>query len=98
MGKKVDPLVVVVSELVLAAGMIGILIFGLYIHTDSMPPLVVVESESMMHDEAGEVGAIDAGDLILVHTTPFDQIITFAEASNTTHKRFDSRTNIYALK
>ena len=88
MGKKVDPLVVVVSELVLAAGMIGILIFGLYVHTDSMPPLVVVESESMMHDEAGEVGAIDAGDLILVHTTPFDQIITFAEASNTSNPAY----------
>ena len=59
--------------------MIALLIFGLWAHTGSMPPLVVVESESMMHDEKGEVGAIDAGDLILVHSTPFDQIITFAE-------------------
>jgi signal peptidase I len=53
-----------------------------------MPPLVVVESESMMHSESGEVGAIDAGDLILVHSTPFEQIITFAEASNTSHASY----------
>jgi len=82
LSKKADPVVVLLTEFVLAAGMIAILIFGLWAHTGSMPPLVVVESESMMHDEEGEVGAIDAGDLILVHSTPFDQIITFAEASN----------------
>ena len=71
--------------MVLAAGMIGILVLGLYAHTGSMPPLVVVESSSMIHEENGEVGSIDAGDLVLVHRQPMETVITFAEASNPSH-------------
>jgi len=88
LSKKPDPVLVLLSEFVLAGGMIALLIFGLWAHTGSMPPLVVVESESMMHSESGEVGAIDAGDLILVHSTPFEQIITFVEAANTSHASY----------
>ena len=33
-----------------------------------MAPLVVVESNSMIHSEQGEVGSIDAGDLVLVNS------------------------------
>ena len=76
-----DPLKNLIREIILAASMIGILILGLWAHTGSMPPLVVVESSSMIHDIEGEIGSIDAGDLILVHSQPYDSIITFAEAS-----------------
>ena len=55
-------------EIVLAVGMISILVVALWAHTGSMPPLVVVESNSMQHDPTGEVGTIDAGDLVLVHS------------------------------
>ena len=37
-----DPLKSLLRELVLAAGMIGVLILALWAHTGSMPPLVVV--------------------------------------------------------
>ena len=73
-------------EMLLAVAMIGFLILGLWAHTGTMPPLVVVESSSMIHDESGEVGSIDAGDLILVMDTPYDSIVTFAEASDSTNK------------
>ena len=77
-----DPLKTLFRELLLAAGMIGLLVLALYAHTGSMPPLVVVESSSMVHDlENGEVGSIDAGDLVLVHNQDFDTIVTFAEAT-----------------
>ena len=76
-----DPLKTLFRELLLAAGMIGLLILALYAHTGSMPPLVVVESSSMIHDIDGEVGSIDAGDLVLVHDHDFDTIVTFAEAT-----------------
>ena len=62
--------------------MIVILITALYAHTQSMPPLVVVESSSMVHDSDGEVGSIDAGDLVLVHKSSFENIVTFAEATD----------------
>ena len=51
--------------MLLAVAMIAFLVLGLWAHTGTMPPLVVVESSSMIHEENGEVGSIDAGDLIL---------------------------------
>ncbi len=86
-----DPFKSLVLELALAVGMIACLVGAMFIHTGSMPPLVVVESKSMIHDEAGEIGSIDAGDLILVHNQPSDTIITFAEAT-------DPNNNAYGYK
>ena len=83
-----DPLLNLLREMALAAGMIAILVLGLFAHTGSMPPLVVVESSSMIHDTNGEVGSIDAGDLVLVHNQPMDTVTTFAEASNPSHPRY----------
>ncbi len=71
-----------VRELLLAAGMITILVLAMWAHTGSMPPLVVVESQSMVHDENGEIGSIDAGDLVLVHSPNDASVTTFAEATN----------------
>jgi signal peptidase len=62
--------------------MITILVLAMWAHTGSMPPLVVVESQSMVHDENGEIGSIDAGDLVLVHSPNEASITTYAEATN----------------
>jgi len=83
-----DPLKLLVRELLLAVSMIGLLILGLYAHTGSMPPLVVVESSSMIHDIDGEVGSIDAGDLVLVHNRDYETIVTFAEATEEGNPHF----------
>ena len=80
-------------EMALAVAMIAFLVLGLWAHTGTMPPLVVVESSSMIHEENGEVGSIDAGDLILVMDTPYDNIVTFAEASDTQGKYFGYETH-----
>ena len=80
-----DPLRSLVLEIGLAVAMIACLVGAMYVHTGSMPPLVVVESKSMIHNEAGEIGSIDAGDLILVHNQPTDTIVTFAEATDVNH-------------
>ena len=81
-----------VREIVLAAGMIALLVLAMWAHTGSMPPLVVVESNSMQHDSTGEIGTIDAGDLVLVHSPDKNKIITFAEATypNSEHFGYDS--------
>ena len=83
-----DPLKLLAREMLLAVAMIGLLIFGLYAHTGSMPPLVVVESSSMVHDIDGEVGSIDAGDLVLVHNRDFQSVVTFAEATDPQNSNF----------
>ncbi len=68
------------KELILASSMILLLLFAMYAATGNSPPVVVVESDSMMHDPDGQIGAIDAGDLILVHAPDSRKIITYAEA------------------
>tara|TARA_B100000459_G_scaffold38579_1_gene19137 strand:+ start:856 stop:1794 length:939 start_codon:yes stop_codon:yes gene_type:complete len=73
--------------------MIFVLIAALYAHTQSMPPLVVVESSSMVHDDEGEVGSIDAGDLVLVHKSSFENIVTFAEASDPSNPYYGHETH-----
>ena len=83
-----NPLNNLLREMALAVAMIAFLVLGLWAHTGNMPPLVVVESSSMIHEENGEVGSIDAGDLILVMNTPYDNIVTFAEASDAQNKYF----------
>ena len=83
-----DPLRSLVLELALAVGMIACLVGAMFIHTGSMPPLVVVESKSMIHEEGGEIGSIDAGDLILVHDQPSDTIVTFAEATDPSNSAY----------
>ena len=82
------PLKSLVLEIGLAIGMIACLIGAMVIHTGSMPPLVVVESASMVHDENGEIGSIDAGDLILVHDQPPSTVVTFAEATDASNKAY----------
>lgn len=83
-----DPMRTLVREIILAAGMIAILVLAMWAHTGSMPPLVVVESNSMQHDSSGEVGTIDAGDLVLVHSPDSNIIITFAEATDSDSQHF----------
>ena len=70
-----------IRETVLAGGLIATLITVLVLMTGSWPPMVVIESNSMQHDANGEVGSIDAGDLVLVMSDDRKSIITFAEAT-----------------
>ena len=49
--------------------------------TGSWPPMVVIESGSMMHEDEGNVGAIDPGDLVLVMSDNRKNIVTYAEAT-----------------
>ena len=65
------------KELILATSVILLLLFAMYAATgNNSPPVVVVESDSMMHNPDGQIGAIDAGDLILVHAPNNRKIIT----------------------
>jgi len=80
-------------EMILAVSMISLIILSLWAITGQMPPLVVVESDSMVHDaESGEVGSIDAGDLVLVHSPSTSDVVTYAEATEpfNTHYGYSS--------
>ena len=69
-----------IREILLAAGMIFVLYGSLVLMTGSSPPMVVVESQSMMIDEESHVGIIDPGDIILVTEPEKREVVTYAEA------------------
>ena len=81
----VSPLV---REGSIAIGLVVLLLGSMWISTGSFPPMVVVESGSMMHDEEGSVGAIDPGDLILVMNKNRADVITFVEATEAGNENF----------
>ena len=69
-----------IREILLAAGMIFVLYGSLVLMTGSSPPMVVVESQSMMADDESHVGIIDPGDILLVTDPEKRSVVTYAEA------------------
>ena len=82
---SVDPWI---REASLAVGLVFLLLGSMWISTGSFPPMVVVESQSMMHNEDGAVGSIDPGDLILVMNKDRIDIVTFVEATQDGNEHF----------
>ena len=79
---------VLAREVTFAIGLVTILLGSMWVATGSFPPLVVVESGSMMHEDEGSVGAIDPGDLILVMNPERVEIVTYVEATEEGNENF----------
>jgi len=76
-------------EALLAIGLVLLILGSLWIATGQFPPMVVVESGSMMHDtEDGSLGAIDPGDLVLVMNPNRVDIVTYVEAMEEDNQNF----------
>jgi signal peptidase len=76
-----------------------ILIGSMWIYTGNWPPMVVVESESMMHDEDSEVGVIDTGDLVLVKKVDGrGDITTYYEGKKDDYKTYDDYGDVIIYK
>ena len=65
-------------EIFLATGLVTLLLGSMFLSTGTFPPMVVVESGSMMHNDEGQIGAIDPGDLILVINPERKDIVTLS--------------------
>ena len=78
-----------------------LLLVAMFAYTGLWPPLVVVESNSMMHgdDNTSHVGAIDTGDLVLVKkvTKPSD-IATYADGLSNGHKTYGDYGDVVVYK
>ncbi len=72
------------------AGFILFIVVGLlYSYTGNWPPVVVVESGSMMHDEDSHIGIIDTGDMVLVKKVDGrDDITTYVEGRADDYERY----------
>ena len=75
-------------EVLLATGLVALLLGSMWVSTGSFPPMVVVESKSMMHEDDGSWGAIDPGDLIMVISNERKDVVTFVEATQEGNPNF----------
>lgn len=85
----------------LGAVMVLLIIIGaLYTYTGNWPPLVVVQSGSMMHSqEESQVGVIDTGDLVFVKDIgERDAIIPYQEGIGKDHRTYNSYGDVIIFR
>ncbi len=77
-------------DLVVAALAVILIIGGIWAYAGVWPPMVVVESGSMMHQEdVSSIGVIDTGDLTLVKAVDKDaDVRTYMEARDTGYETY----------
>jgi len=74
-----------------AFAIVVLILITMYAYTGLWPPLVVVESDSMMHgeDNTSHIGTIDTGDLVLVRAaTEASDIKTYMDGYISGHKTY----------
>jgi signal peptidase len=63
------------KDLIVVLGILAIIIVVLVVYTGSWPPVVVIESGSMMHHlNSSEIGALDTGDMVLLKSVEEDEV------------------------
>jgi signal peptidase len=79
-----------IRDIIIAVVIVVLIIGGIFAYTQTWPPMVVVESNSMQHsDTESAIGVIDTGDLVLVQNTgEGTDIVTFLEGRHTGHMTY----------
>ena len=90
MSKKSEAMALV-QDVVVALVVVAIVLGSLYVYGGRWPPMVVVESESMQHDDdLSSIGVIDTGDLTLVRTLEnAGHPVTWVEGRDSGYRRYD---------
>ncbi|HYA71121.1 MAG TPA: S26 family signal peptidase [Thermoplasmata archaeon] len=81
-------------EPLVALAIIVILIVSLYAYTQNWPPIYVVESNSMQHGSADQLGLINAGDLVLAQKIPISQITTYVVGLRTGYSTYGEHGDV----
>ena len=89
--KRPSPMMLFLRDAGIALAFVASVLVAMYAYTGLWPPLVVVESESMMHsdDNTSYVGVIDTGDMVLVKDVDStDEVVTYVEGFATGHRTY----------
>jgi signal peptidase len=82
-----------VRDISVAAIVVVVILAGLYAYCGVWPPMVVIESSSMMHGSDSQLGVIDTGDLTLVKKVQDrSEIITYVEAADPKDPNYGFKT------
>jgi signal peptidase len=83
----------VVRDVAVSAGIVVLILVSLFAYTGVWPPMVVIESNSMMHGDDSQIGVIDTGDLTLVKSIKErHDVITYVEATCATNPHHGFKT------
>lgn len=89
--KKRHPAVLFLRDAGIAFSFVACILLAMFAYTGLWPPLVVVESNSMMHseDNVSYIGVIDTGDLVLVKDVgSASDVVTYVEGAHTGHETY----------
>ena len=99
--RKYQPVVTFLRDAAVAAAFVTLVLLAMFAYTGLWPPLVVVESNSMMHgdDNHSNIGTIDTGDLVLVKkVNSLSDIETYMDGQVSGHKTYGDYGDVVIYK
>lgn len=99
--KKLTPALLFIRDAGIALVFVASILLAMYAYTGLWPPLVVVESDSMMHseDNISYVGVIDTGDLVLVKSVnAASDIKTYMDGYTSGHRTYGDYGDVIIYK
>jgi len=99
--KKYRPIAIFLRDAAVAAAFVALVLLAMFAYTGLWPPLVVVESNSMMHgeDNLSNIGTIDTGDLVLVKKVDsVSDIETYMDSQISGHKTYGDYGDVVIYK
>ncbi|MEF8831993.1 MAG: S26 family signal peptidase [Candidatus Thermoplasmatota archaeon] len=88
MGEMAETIREIGKDVLISLVVLGIILGSLYLISGRWPPMVVVESGSMMHSEESQIGVIDPGDIVLVQERDKEDITTYVEGKATGYRQY----------
>ena len=99
--KRPSGVVLFLRDAAIAFAFVASILLAMFAYTGIWPPLVVVESDSMMHSEENTsyIGVIDTGDMVLVKDIDDEgDVVTYAEGFATGHKTYGDYGDVVVYK
>lgn len=99
--KKYQSIVIFLRDAAVAAAFVALVLLAMFAYTGLWPPLVVVESNSMMHgeDNHSNIGTIDTGDLVLVKkVNSVADVETYMDSQISGHKTYGDYGDVVIYK
>jgi len=75
-------------EPLVALAIVVLLVVSLYAYTQNWPPIYVVESDSMQHGSADQLGLINTGDLVLAQKTSVSSVTPYVVGQQTGYQTY----------
>ena len=86
------------KEILVAVIIIAIILGSLWAYTGNWPPIVVVESNSMMHDDDSSIGLMDTGDIVLLKSVSArHEIKTYVDGKKSGYRTYGLYGNVIAF-